>query len=164
MKEFLRQGVLVFVLIFVFTFVAELFEPQDISPELIFSPLVFVAGLLVLFFPFFASIAGGFFVAKKTREMKPALLVPAVAAFLAGLVLVGIGLLQVIIYSDEQLEVELVKAKEFGLGAFGDMSVDEFRGFLLTSTLFGAVFVGLLNFGLGIAGGLAGRQIALMKK
>ncbi|MBI4044999.1 MAG: hypothetical protein HY392_04795 [Candidatus Diapherotrites archaeon] len=164
MKEFLKQGVLVFVLIFVFTFIAEVLEPKDISPELVFSPLVFVAGLLVLFFPFFASIAGGFFIAKKTREMKPALLVPATAAFLAGLVIVGLGLLQVVLYSDEQLGLELVKASELGLGFFSDMTVDEFRGFLLTSTLFGAVFVALLNFGLGITGGLVGRQVALMKK
>lgn len=164
MKEFWQQGVLVFVMIFVFTFIAEVFEPKNISPDMIFSPPVFIVGLLVLFFPFFASIAGGFFVAKKTREIKPALLVPAVAAFLAGLVLVGLGLLQVILYSDEQLKAELVKAQEFGLGVFGDMTVDEFRGFLLTSTLFGAVFVGLINFGLGLAGGLVGRKIALMKK
>lgn len=164
MREFFKQGLLVFGLILVFTFIVELFEPKNVTPDAILSPIVFIAGILVLFFPFFASIVGGFFIAKKTNEMKPGLLVPAIASFLCGVLLVGFGLLQVILYSDETLEVELVKAQEFGLGAFEDMTVDEFRGFLLTSTFFGAIFVGLLNFGLGLAGGLVGRQVALMKK
>ena len=160
LKEFLITLVLIIALAFLIELVP---EPETLSAEFVFSPVVLLLGIIALSLPFFASIPAGYLISKKRAELKDAIAVPAAAGVVAALLIVGFSVVQLMLTSDAEIAEQLQKMEEFGMGFFASMTPEQYRSFAITSSLFGFVLVAVINFALGILGGLAGRFIALRR-
>lgn len=163
LSKFGKEIILVFLLTFLVTFAADFFGDFFVTPENVFSTFTMLLSILFLLLPALAGIAGGFLVAKKTSDLKTALLVPAVGAALAAIVLTGISLVQVMASSDAQIAAEIAGAQEYGISFFDNMAPEELREFLVFSSITGMLFLGIMNLALGGIGGFIGRAVTIRK-
>ena len=52
---------------------------------------------------------------------------------------------------------------EYGGEFFANMSLAEYKSMIVVSVIFGAVFLAVLNFAIGLAGGFAGSRLVKKK-
>ncbi|MFH1663243.1 MAG: hypothetical protein ABH986_00220 [archaeon] len=159
-KEYFKEGLIVLVLALVLSFLIEFIPEPEITKETIYSPAIMLLGLIALILPAIAAIPGGYLIAKKTKEAKPTLGVPAVAVALAGFLLISFSIVQVSFASDAELQKELDEVKELDLGMFDDFTAQEFRDFTLASSAIGLIFIMIFNFALGLGGAFIGKYFA----
>lgn len=91
------------------------------------------------------------------------MLVPAIATALAGFILISFSVIQISVASEEEIQKEIAKIEELEIGLFEDMTTEEFKSFLIGSSIFGLIFILPFNFGLGLAGGFVGKTIGSRK-
>ena len=162
-KEFLITAVLLSVIMLLLEFIP---SPEQITEAYIYSPMTLLLGMLVLFMPFFVAIVGGFLISKKTNELKPAIVVPASAVLVAGL------LLMLVITAGLLMQTDADWQKEFGelndsdmeIEFFPEMTLEQFKSLTLSSMAIGIPFIAAINFGLGLAGGFVGRALGKLRK
>lgn len=130
------------------------------TEETLMSPLAMVIGLLALIIPVFSAVVSAYFIKKKSKSMKDAMLYSAFGLVIASLVMVLISIAMIFMTSEQQLEQELIQLKDLGLGMFEDISLEEFKAFSISMTAFSALFMIVFNFGFGLAGGFIGGIIA----
>ena len=117
-------------------------------------------GVFTIFIPFFIAIIGGYLICRRCDDLNHAVLVPAVAVALASVLMVGLSLGSVLTATDAQLEQRLGEMNNAGFTVFEGMGIDEFKSFTLSETIIGFFALGLINFGLGLAGGFVGSTIS----
>ncbi len=171
LKKFWKEFLLVFILTFVLQFLADYsdnFVSDEIIRENLFSPIVYLIAFIVLMLPLFAAIIGGYLISKKSLKKTDSMLVPGIAAALAGIFLLLIPLTQFYSLNDAGWQEEFSKAKtetqKLGLNFFEEMNLEDFKNLTINSTLIALPFIGLLNLAFGIVGGLIGNYLYSRKK
>ena len=160
LMKYKKELAAAFILLLAAMFLTELIpDPRTIE----LTPELMALSFALLLLPLFAAIPSGYLIAKKTKELNPAIFVPALGIALATLVMLGIGFAQISIAPDSEIQKEMDKATEMGVNMFDEMSVQDFRAFTLSSLMLGAVFMAVMNFALGLFGGFTGRTLAGIK-
>ncbi|MBU1120502.1 MAG: hypothetical protein ABIE23_03290 [archaeon] len=160
-KDYWKEILIVIVLTVVLMMGMELIPEPELTKEMIFSPMLMLFGMIVLFLPLIPAIIGGYLITRKTIEFKEILFAPAIGLLIAGIIIVGFSSIQLLMLDDAGWEKEFDKVNELGLGLFEDMTLQEFKNISITSTLSGTIFIALFYFAIGLLGGFIGRAIAL---
>jgi len=162
LKELLLAAVLTAVLFVAFDFFGEaLFPSNDIT--LSAGLMVFALAVLILP-PLIGGIPSGYLVGKKIKKGKDALFVPAIGAAVGGLALMSLSLASMLLMTDVAWQSQLAEAAKYGGTFFADMTLQDFKSMVLFSVVLGAIFIAIMNFAIGLLGGLIGSKLALGKK
>jgi len=162
-KEFWRELLLAAVL------TAALFTAMDLLGEffvtatggvelsaglMLFSIAVIVCPALV------GCIPSGYLIARKKGDIKAILFVPALGAAIGGLVLMALSAGALLLMTDATWQEQMNELAEYGVEFFANMSLAEYKSMIFFSVIFGAVFLAVLNFAIGLAGGFVGSRLA----
>ena len=120
---------------------------------MIFSIAVLVIPALI------GCIPSGFLIAKKSKDIKAVLFVPAIGAAIGGLALMVLSTGSLLLMTDAAWQDQMAEAAKYGGEIFAKMSLEEYKSIITLSVAFGAVFLGILNFAIGMIGGFAGSKI-----
>lgn len=168
--KFLKEGLITLVVAIVLSLLVDLvggFVVPVPSGGDIFSAgfmLISLVLLAVVFLvPAISAVVGGYLISKNGGNLVWALLVPAIAVAVAILLLMMVDIATLMLSSNEVIQAQLDEIGEFGVSYLQDMTIDEFKSFILISSLVGGIFIGAIYFALGLIGALAGRFIALGK-
>ncbi len=148
--------------------IPDLFISQELIQQGIFSPTVMVIGFIAMIALFLVPVVGGalggFLISKKSNELLPTLVLPAVGTAIAGIIMIGIPAIFLLALDDSgwqgQLD-EIGEALGEDMAIFKDMTVDEFKSFTMLSLGLGMVFTAIMNFAFGLIGGFLGRWLNL---
>ncbi len=158
-KELLLAAILTALLFFAGDLLGELMIPA--SGEITLSTGLMAFSLIILVLPaLLGSVPSGFFIAKKTKDIKAVLFVPAMGAAIGGLLLMVLSTGSLMLMTDAAWQSQMAEATKYGGELFAKMSLEEYKGLITFSLAFSAVFLALLNFAIGLAGGLAGSKLA----
>ena len=162
-KELLLAAVFTFVLFALMDILGNFFVPA--TPEdLTLSAGLMVFSIIVLFLPpIVGCIPSGYLIAKKTKDIKAALFVPALGAAIGGLVLMVFSAGALLLMTDAAWQLQMDELAEYGVGFFATMSLADYKSMVIASVVFGAVFVAILNFAIGLAGGFVGSKLVKKK-
>ena len=75
-----------------------------------------------------------------------------------------ISVVSILILPDAALQEQMVQIADYGGAIFEGMGVQEYKSLIVFSVVFGALFLALINFALGLAGGFLGSKLAKVKK
>lgn len=161
-KNYWKEILLVIVITVVLMELVGLFPEPEVTKEIIFSPAIMLFGIAVIIVPpLIASIIGGYLIARKTTEFKETMFAPAIGLLIAGILIMGFSLGQLLLLDDAGWQKEFNKVDELGLGFFEDMTLQEFKDLTIASSISGTVFIVIFYFALGLLGGFIGRVTAL---
>ena len=159
-KELLLAAVFTAVLFWLSDFLGDFMAGPEPDGITISAGLMMVALLMLVLPAFIGTVPSGFLVGKKTRDVKATIFVPAVGAAIGVIVIMALSAATLIFAPDAVLESRMAEATGYGLDFFAGMAVQEYRALLMVSLAFGAVFLALINFAVGLAGGFAGRMLS----
>lgn len=160
-KELLLAAILTALLFFAGDLVGELLIPVPASGEISLSTGLMVFSTAILILPaLIGSALSGFFVAKKTKDIKAVLFVPAIGAAIGGLVLMILSAGSLLLMPDAAWATQMAEASKYGGEFFAKMSLEEYKALITFSVGFGAVFLALVNFAIGLVGGLVGSKLS----
>ncbi len=167
-QQFKRELILAVVLTTVLFAAADILGDFAFAPspgELTLSAELMVLSMAVLILPaLLGTIPSGYLIAKKTADIKPIIFIPALGAAIGAIILMLFSFVSFILTPDSVLQAQMAKVSDYGIDFFTNMSLPEYRSMLMFSIAFGAVFLGLMNFAIGLAGGFVGSRIAAVKK
>lgn len=156
MLKYWREGLIVFALTLLASMALK-FIPGPSSIQDLLSPATILLSLLIFMIPFFTGVVGGYMISRKnTKNDLSYILVPALGAAAASLLLMAYSILQMTGMSDIQWASEFERAKSF---LPSNTTLEDFRSLSTSGSVLGLVVSGLINFGLGGIGGLAGRTV-----
>ena len=155
-------AVLTAVLFAAVDFLGTFFVPE--TGEVTLSAGLLAFSLAVLFCPALVGcIPSGYLIAKKTRDIKAVLFIPALGAAIGGLALMALSTGSLLLMTDVAWEEQMAEVAEYGGEFFASMSLAEYKSIIVFSVIFGAVFLAIINFAIGLAGGFAGSRLAKKK-
>ena len=161
-KELLLAAVLTAVLFTAADLLGNLFVPE--TGEVTLSAGLLAFSLIVLVLPALVGcIPSGYLIAKKTRDVKAVLFVPALGAAIGGLALMALSTGSLLLITDVAWQAQKAEVAKYGVEFFANMSLAEYKSMIIFSVVFGAVFLAILNFAIGLAGGFAGSKLAKKK-
>ncbi|MDP6670995.1 MAG: hypothetical protein QGI60_04220 [archaeon] len=159
LKELLLAAILTALLFFAGDLVGELLIPTSGEISLSTGLMVFSTALLIL--PaLIGSAPSGFFIAKKTNDLKAVLFIPAIGAAIGGLILMILGAGSLLLMTDAAWTIQMAEAAKYGGDFFSKMSLEEYKALITFSVAFGAVFLALINFAIGLVGGFVGSKLS----
>ena len=140
-----------------------LFVPET-PKDMTLSTGLMVFSIIALFLPpLVGCIPSGYLIAKKTKDIKVALFVPALGAAIGGLALMLFSAGALLFMTNAAWQVQMDEVAKYGVGFFADMSLEAYKSMVIASVIFGAVFIAVLNFAIGLAGRFAGSKIVKKK-
>lgn len=158
-KELLLAAILTALLFLAGDLLGELLI--SVGDEVTLSAGLMVFSILILVLPaLVGSALSGFFIAKKTKDVKTVLFVPAIGAAIGGLLLMAISTGSLLLMTDAAWQSQMAEAAKYGGELFAKMTLEEYKALITFSLAFGAVFLALINFAIGLVGGLAGSKLA----
>ena len=162
-KEILLAAVFTLVLFTAMDFVGNVFVPE--TPEdLTLSGGIMLFSIIALFLPpLVGCIPSGYLIAKKTKDIKAALFVPALGAAIGGLVLMVYSAGALLFMTDAAWQLQMNELAELGVEFFANMSLADYKSMVIASVVFGAVFIAVINFAIGLAGGFVGSKLVKKK-
>ena len=160
-KKFGKELLLAVILSALFFMAADQLGNLAVQPnEITLSAGLMVLSLAILVLPaLLGSIPSGFFIAKKTKDVKPVLFVPAAGAAIGGLVIMLLSAVSLLLLPDQAWQAQMAELGAYGIDFFAGMGLAEYKAMILFSLAFGAVFLALLNFAIGLAGGFIGSKL-----
>jgi len=162
LKEIALAAILTLVLFLASDSLGGLLVPE--TGEVTLSAGLLAFSMLVLVLPpLIGSIPSGYLIGKKTKDIKAILFAPALGAAIGGLLLMSISVVSILIMPDAALQEQMAQIAEYGGRFFEGMSLQEYKSFLTFSMVFGALFLALINFAIGLAGGFVGSKLAKNK-
>jgi len=165
-RQYLRELVLAVVLVLGISIALDVFGDVLVAGQgkIEITAGLMAFGLVAIVLPALAgAVPSGFLLARKQAGLKQALLVPAFGAAIAMILLMAFSAVSLLSMTDAAWQLQIAQMDEMGLGFFSSMPLQEFKAMILASVAFGALFMAIFNFGLGLAGGYAGRAVALRK-
>ncbi len=161
-KEFLLAAILTAAIFTVMDLLGNLFVPE--TGEVVLSAELMVFSIAVLVLPaLIGCIPSGYLIAKKTKDVKAALFVPAIGAAIGGLALMALSAGALLLMTDAAWQAQMNQLAEYGVEFFADMSLAEYKSVVVLSAIIGMVFLAILNFAIGLAGGFAGSRLVKKK-
>ncbi len=161
-REFLLAAVLTAVLFTAVDLLGTFFVPE--TGDITLSAGLLGFSLIALVLPALVGcIPSGYLIAKKTGDIKAVLFVPAAGAAIGSLALMALSACALLLMADSAWQAQMDEVAEYGVDFFADMSLAEYKSMILFSVIFGAVFIGILNFAIGLAGGFVGSSLAKKK-
>ncbi len=120
--------------------------------------------IIALFLPpLVGCIPSGYLIAKKTKDIKAALFVPALGAAIGGFVLILFSAGALLLMTDVAWQAQMNELADYGVGFFATMSLADYKSMVIASVVFGAIFIAVLNFAIGLAGGFVGSKLVKKK-
>lgn len=161
-RELLLAAVLTAVLFTAMDLLGTFFVPE--TGEVTLSAGLLAFSLIVLVLPALVGcIPSGYLIAKKTGDVKAVLFVPALGAAIGGLALMALSAGALLLMTDSAWQAQMAEVAEYGVEFFANMSLAEYKSMIVASVVFGAVFLAILNFAIGLAGGFVGSKLAKKK-
>lgn len=158
-KELLLAAVLTAVLFTAMDLFGNLFVPETGDVTLSAGLLAF--SLIALVLPALVGcIPSGYLIAKKTKDIKAIIFVPALGAAIGGLILMAFSAVSLLLMTDAAWQAQIDKLAQYGVKFFANLPLAEYKSLIIFSVIFGAVFIAILNFGIGLAGGFIGSKLA----
>ena len=108
-------------------------------------------------------IPSGCLIARKTKDIKAVLFLPALGAAIGGLVLMILSAVPLLLMDDAAWLAQMAEVAEYGAEFFENMSLAEYKSMIAFSVVFGALFLAIINFAIGLAGAYAGSRLARKK-
>ncbi len=129
------------------------------------SPVLMIFSMVMLVSPgLIGSIPSGYLIAKKTKNFKAHLFVPAVGTAIGGMIIMVLAGIALLLIPDTAWLAQMDNATEMGVDFFSQMSLADYKAMIMFSVIFGAVFLSILNFTIGLAGGFIGSKIVEMNQ
>jgi len=129
------------------------------------SPVLMIFSMIMLVSPgLIGSIPSGYMIAKKTKNFKAHLFVPAVGTAIGGIIIMALAGIALLLIPDVAWVAQMNNATEMGIDLFSQMSLADYKAMIMFSVIFGALFLAILNFTIGLAGGFIGSKIAEMNE
>ncbi len=157
-KELLLAAVLTTALFAAMDLLGTFFSPE--TGEVTLSAGLLAFSIIVLFLPpLVGCIPSGYLIAKKTKDVKAVIFVPALGAAIGGFVLMAFSAGALLLMTDAAWQEQINQLAEYGVGFFAGMSLADYKSMVIFSTIFGAIFLAILNFAIGLAGGFVGSKL-----
>ena len=102
-------------------------------------------------------------IAKKTKDIKAVIFAPALGAAIGGIVLMLFSAGALLLMTDAAWQNQMNELADYGVGFFTTMSLADYKSMVIASVVFGAIFVAVLNFAIGLAGGFIGSKLVKKK-
>ena len=161
-KEILLAVILTMVLFTAMDFVGSFFTPE--GEDLTLSAGLMAFSIIALFLPALVGcIPSGYLIAKKTKDIKAIIFIPALGAAIGGLVLMLFSAGALLLMTDAGWQAQMDELADYGVEFFATMSLADYKSIVITSVIFGAIFVAVLNFAIGLAGGFVGSKLVKKK-
>ena len=161
-KELLLAAVLTAVLFTAMDLLGGFFVPE--TGEVTLSAGLMAFSLIALVLPALVGcIPSGYLIAKKTKDIKAAIFAPALGAAIGGLALMALSAGSLLLMTDAAWQEQMAEVAEYGVEFFANMSLAEYKSMIAFSVVIGAVFLAILNFAIGLAGGFVGSKLAKKK-
>lgn len=161
-KELLLAAVLTAGLFTLMDLLGDFLVPETGAATLSAGLMAF--SIVILILPaLVACIPSGYLIAKKTSDIKAAIFVPALGAAIGSLVLMVLSAGSLLLMTDAAWQEQMAKLAVYGGEIFAAMSLAEYKAMIVFSVIFGAVFLAILNFAIGLAGGFVGSKLAKKK-
>ena len=161
-KEVLLAAVLTTVLFTAMDILGTFFAPA--TGEITFSGGLVVFSIAALFLPSLVGcIPSGYLIANKTKDIKAVIFGPAMGAAIGGLALMAFSAGELLLMTDAAWLEQMAELAKYGVELFATMSLADYKSMVLFSVIFGAVFLAVLNFAIGLAGGFVGSKLAKKK-
>ncbi|MBN1940560.1 MAG: hypothetical protein JW772_00090 [Candidatus Diapherotrites archaeon] len=161
-KELILAAVLTLVLFTAMDFLGELFVPAN--GEVTLSAGLMAFSFIALFLPaFIGCLPSGYLIAKKTNEVKEIIFVPAVGAAIGVLALMLLSAGSLLLLSDAAWQEQMNEVIAQGGDFFATLSLEEYKSIIIFSVGFGAFFLAVINFAIGLAGGFVGSKTVKRK-
>lgn len=160
-KELLLAAVFTTVLFMLSDLFGTFFIPE--TGEVTLSAGLMLFSLIALVLPaLIGCIPSGYLIAKKTKDIKAVIFVPALGAAIGGLALMALSAGSLLLMTDSEWLAQMAEVAEYS-GFFATMPLADYKSMIVFSVIFGAVFIAILNFAIGLAGGFAGSKLARKK-
>ena len=165
-KEFWKELLLAAVL------TAVLFTAMDLlgtffvsgTGDITLSADLMLFSIIVLILPpLVGCIPSGYLIAKKTKDIKAVIFVPALGAAIGGLALMAFSTGSILLMTDAAWQAQMKELAGYGVEFFATMSLADYKSMVVFSVIFGAVFLAILNFAIGLAGGFVGSKLVKKK-
>ncbi len=162
-KEILLAAVLTMVLFTAMDFVGNIFVPE--TPEdLTLSGGIMLFSIIALFLPpLVGCIPSGYLIAKKTKDIKDIIFLPALGAAIGGLVLMLFSTGALLLMTDAAWQTQMDELADYGVEFFATMSLADYKSMVIASVIFSSIFIAVLNFAIGLAGGFVGSKLVKKK-
>ena len=163
-KEILLAAVFTLVLFTLMDLVGNLFAPSIETGELTLSAGLMAFSIIALFLPALVGcIPSGYLIAKKTKDIKAVIFAPALGAAIGGLVLMLFSAGALLLMTDAAWQNQMNELADYGVEFFATMSLANYKSMVIASVVFGAIFIAVLNFAIGLAGGFVGSKLVKKK-
>lgn len=166
-KGFWKEFVLAAVLTALFFGLVDLLGDFVAAPE--GSEITLSAGLLLLSLAILVlpallgSIPSGYLIGKK-KKGNEAMFVPAAGAAVGGLMIMLLSVLALLLMTDAEWMAQMQAVAEYGVSFFAGMTLEQYKATVIASSAIGIAFIAIINFAIGLAGGLIGSRLAAQKK
>ena len=161
-KELLLAAVLTAIIFTAMDLFGNFFVPE--TGDITLSGSLMLFSIIVLILPALVGcIPSGYLIAKKTKDVKAALFVPAMGAAIGGLLLMVFSASALLLMTDAAWQGQMNELADYGVEFFATMSLADYKSMVIFSVVFGAVFLAVLNFAIGLAGGFVGSKLVKKK-
>ncbi len=162
-KEILLAAVFTLVLFIAMDFFGNIFVPEE-PTEVTISAGLMIFSIIVLFLPpLIGCIPSGYLIAKKTKDVKAVIFAPALGAAIGILVVMLFSAGALLLMTDAAWQLQMDELADYGVEFFATMSLADYKSLVITSVVFGAIFMAVLNFAIGLAGGFVGSKLVKKK-
>jgi hypothetical protein len=161
-KELLLAAVLATALFTAMDFAGNIFAPETGNVEISAGLMLF--SIMALFLPALVGcIPSGYLIAKKTKDIKAIIFVPALGAAIGSLALMALSAVSLLLMTDAMWQAQMDELAGYGVEFFAAMPLADYKSMVIFSVIFGAAFLAVINFAIGLAGGFLGSKIAKKK-